>query len=86
MGLVVQMHKDVGHAGEERTMAKVCRRYFWHNRTEDVKTVVKICQQCQMVRRVGSIRSEDEELKNIPVCDLFHRVAMDTTGPLPETK
>jgi hypothetical protein len=39
-----------------------------------------------MVRRVGSIRSEDEELKSIPVCDLFHRVAMDIAGPLPETK
>jgi hypothetical protein len=39
-----------------------------------------------MVRRMGSIRSEDEELKNIPICDLFHRVAMDTVGPLPETK
>jgi len=46
--------------------------------------VVKICQQCQMVRRVGSIRPEDEELKSIHVCDLFHRVAMDTPGPLPE--
>jgi hypothetical protein len=39
-----------------------------------------------MVKRMGSIHSEDEELKSIPVCDLFYRVAMDTTGPLPETK
>jgi hypothetical protein len=86
MGLVVRMHKDLGHSSEERTLAEICRRYFWHNRTEDVKIVVKVCQQCQMVRRMGSIRSEDEELKNIPICDLFHRVAMDTVGPLPETK
>jgi len=86
MGLVVRMHKNLGHSGEERTLAEICRRYFWHNRTEDVKTMVKICQQCQMVRRVGSIRFEDEELKSIPICDLFHKVAMDTAGPLPETK
>jgi len=39
-----------------------------------------------MVRRMGSICSEDEELKSIPICDLFHRVVMDTAGPLPETK
>jgi len=39
-----------------------------------------------MVRRMGSICFKDEELKNIPICDLFHRVAMDTAGPLPETK
>jgi hypothetical protein len=35
---------------------------------------------------VGSVRSGDEELKTIPICDLFHRIAMDTVGPLPETK
>jgi hypothetical protein len=80
------MHKDLGHSGEERTLAEICRRYFWHNRIEDVKTIVKVCQQCQMVRRMGSIRFEDEKLKSIPICDLFHRVAMDTVGPLPETK
>jgi hypothetical protein len=38
------------------------------------------------VKSVGSIRSGDERLKSIPICDLFHRVALDTTGPLPETK
>jgi hypothetical protein len=32
------------------------------------------------------MRSGDEELKSIPVCDLFYRVALDTVGPLPETK
>ncbi len=44
------------------------------------------CQQCQLVRSSGSIRSGDEQLKSIPICDLFHRVALDTTWPLPETK
>jgi hypothetical protein len=39
-----------------------------------------------MVRKMGSIRSNDEELKSIPVCDLFYKIAMDTTRPLPETE
>jgi hypothetical protein len=38
------------------------------------------------VKSEGSIRSGDERLKSIPVCDLFYRVALDTVGPLPETK
>jgi len=63
IGLVIHMHKDLGHFGEEKTLVEVCRRYFWHNWTEDVKTIVRVCQQCQMVRRMGSIRSEDEELR-----------------------
>ncbi len=86
MGLVSQMHEDLGHFGEQRTLAEICRRYFWYNRTECVKTVLKMCQPCQMVKNEGSIRFGDEQLKSIPICDLFHRVALDTAWPLPETK
>jgi hypothetical protein len=32
------------------------------------------------------MRSGDEELKSIHVCDLFYRVVLDTARPLPETK
>jgi len=84
--LVTQMHKDLGHFGEQRTLAEICQRYFWNNRTECVKTIVKTCQQCQLVKSEGSIRSGDERLKSIPICDLFHRIALDTAGPLPEMK
>jgi len=37
------------------------------------------------MRSKGSIGSRDEQLKSIPIYDLFHRVALDTVGPLPET-
>ncbi len=84
--LVTQMHEDLGHFGEQRTLAEICQRHFWNNQTECVKTIVKTCQQCQLVKSEGSIRSRDERLKSIPICDLFHRIALDTTGPLPETK
>jgi len=86
MSLVSQMHEDLGHFREQRTLVEICRRYFWHHRTEDVKVVVRSCQQCQLMRSKGSIHSGDEQLKNIPICDLFHRVALDIAGPLPETK
>jgi hypothetical protein len=39
-----------------------------------------------MVKRVGNIRFEDEELKNILVFALFFRVALDIVGPFLETK
>jgi hypothetical protein len=38
------------------------------------------------VRSTGSIRFGDEQLKTIPICDLFYRIALDTSRPLPETK
>jgi len=79
-------HEDLGHSNEQRLLAEICRRYFWHCRTKDIKSMVRSCQQCQLVKSEGSIRSGDERLKSIPVCDLFYRVAMDTVGPLPKTK
>jgi hypothetical protein len=85
VSLVKQMHEDLGYFDEQRTLAEIRRKYFWHNRTADVKAVIRGCQQCQLVRSSSSIRSGDEQLKSIPVCDLFHRVALDTTRPLPET-
>ncbi len=72
VSLVRRMHEDLGHFGEQRTLAEIRRRYFWHNRTADVKAVIRGCQQCQLVRSSGSIRSGDEQLKSIHVCDLFH--------------
>jgi hypothetical protein len=84
--LVVHMHEDLGHSGEQRFLVEIYRRYFWHCRTEDIKSVVRNCQQCQLVKSEGSIQSGDERLKSIHVCDLFYKVAMDTAGPLPETK
>jgi hypothetical protein len=63
MALVVQMHEDLRHFGEQRTLAEICYRYFWHNRLKDVKTIVRMCQHCQMVKRVGNMCSEDEEMK-----------------------
>jgi hypothetical protein len=46
--LVRQMHEDIGHFGEHRTLAEIRRRYFWHTRTADVRAVVRECQQCQL--------------------------------------
>jgi hypothetical protein len=44
MALIIQMHENLGHFGEQRTLAEIYKRYFWHNTMEDVKTVVKMCQ------------------------------------------
>jgi len=44
------------------------------------------CQRCQLAKSSGNIRSNIEEIKSIPVYDLFYRVALDTAGPLPKTK
>jgi hypothetical protein len=44
--LITQMHEDLGHFGEQRTLAEICQRYFWSDRTECVKAIVRSCKQC----------------------------------------
>jgi hypothetical protein len=39
-----------------------------------------------MVRMVGNICSKDEELKSLPICELFYKVVLDNVRPLPKTK
>ncbi len=38
-----------------------------------------------MVKYTNNIRSDVEDLKNILVCDLFYKVALDTTKSFLET-
>jgi hypothetical protein len=52
---------------------------------KQVRAIVKTCKECQLVRQMGNIKSNVEDLKNIPICDLFYKIALDTTGPLPKT-
>jgi len=52
---------------------------------EQVRAIVKACKECQLVKQTGSIRSNVENLKNIPICDQFYKVALVTTIPLPNT-
>jgi hypothetical protein len=39
-----------------------------------------------MVKRVRNVRSKDEKLKSIPICELFFKVATYIAGPLPKTR
>jgi len=82
---VLEMHVEIRHFGEQRTLVEIYKRYYWHNRTAEVRAIVKACKECQLVRQIRNIMSHVENLENIPICDLFYKIALDTAGPLPET-
>jgi len=84
--LVKDIHEKIGHFSEGKTLAEIKKRFFWHERTKFVKTMVRQCQDCQLVKSSGNVTLGIEKMKNIPVYDLFYKVALDTIGPLPEIK
>lgn len=69
--IVNDIHAKIGHFNEQKTLAEVKRRYFWHDRTKSEK-LVQECKQCQLVKKFGSIQFGIEKLKNISFCDLFY--------------
>ncbi len=81
----MDLHNEIGHFGERKTLAEITKCYFWHKRIEKVKDVVQSCKQCQLVKRMSSIKFEREELKNISIWDQFYKMALDTVKPLLET-
>jgi hypothetical protein len=43
--LVKNIHEVIGHFSAGKTLAKVKKRFFWHDKTESVRMVVKQCQR-----------------------------------------
>jgi hypothetical protein len=42
--IIVDLHDEIGHFGEGRTLAEMNKRYFCHNFFEDVKAIVHSCK------------------------------------------
>jgi hypothetical protein len=79
------MHQEIGHFNEKRTLIEIYKKFYWHNKNVQVHLVVKAWKECQLVRIIGSMKLDVEDLKNIPVCDLFYKVALDIAKLLLET-
>ncbi len=39
--LVKSIHKEIGHFNEGRTLVEVKKKFFWHDKIESVRMVVK---------------------------------------------
>lgn len=44
--IIEDMHVELRHFNEQCTLAKIFKRYYWHNNIEKVDKVVRACHQC----------------------------------------
>ena len=67
-----QLHEDplAGHLGEDKTIARVRTRYYWHNFTRDILEFIESCTSCQR-------RKRPVPLQSIPVGGPFEMLDMD---------
>jgi len=71
-----------GHAGRDRTIARLQLDYYWPGMVMDVRAWCKTCQDCQKVR---ATRPRNRGLMQLPAPAVkpFQTVGIDLLGPLP---
>jgi hypothetical protein len=53
--IVHDIYKEIRHFSEERTFVEVKKRYFYHNRMEIVRKVVRTCKFYYMVKEISRL-------------------------------
>ena len=81
-----QLHSQAssGHMGVRRTIARVRRRYYWTGYKSDISDWCSKCEVCQ--KRKGPPKRHRAPMHTYVVGVPFERIALDITGPLPETE
>ncbi|POS82547.1 hypothetical protein EPUL_004988, partial [Erysiphe pulchra] len=73
-----------GHFGIKKTLEKVRERFYWVNCKEDVKDWCRKCRLCASSN--GPRGSRRAPMKQYNVGSPLERVAIDISGPFPETE
>jgi len=72
-----------GHMGVKKTQSKVAKRAYWVGWTRDVRDFCRRCDTCAKYHR-GTVRKQCE-LQNMCMRAPWERVAIDVTGPHPQS-
>jgi len=72
-----------GHMGVKKTQTKVAKRAYWVGWTRDVRDFCRRCDVCAKYHR-GTVQKQGE-LQNMCVGAPWERIAIDVTGPHPQS-
>ena len=73
-----------GHLGQEKTIKRLLKRFYWPTLFRDTKEYCRRCPECQLSQIKRSGRAP---LIPLPIMgEPFERIAMDIVGPLPRSK
>ncbi|GFX78438.1 retrovirus-related Pol polyprotein from transposon 412 [Trichonephila clavipes] len=84
--LIMEGHQNdpmAGHYGEEGTLQKIARRYYWTGMRKYISDYIKKCPECA---RFKATNQKPAGLLRTPVySQRFEIIAIDLFGPLPQT-
>ncbi|CAM8971233.1 unnamed protein product [Rhodiola kirilowii] len=86
--LILQEYHDTllgGHAGIQRTTARVCSHFYWRGMQADIKSYIQACRVCQQVKSVTT--ASQGLLQPLPLpTGVWRDIAMDFVTHLPSAK
>ena len=74
--------KGGGHFGRDKTLQKICSRFYWRDMTKHIKEFVNTCEQCQKTN--PKMIKKNAVLPPIP--EVWHQIGIDLVGPLKFTR
>ena len=80
---IIQMNHNIpmaGHNGQENTLRRVRRGFYWYGMRKDIKQYVKTCSVCNRNKKVN--HKPKAKLKSYHAGIPMERVHMDILGPL----
>ena len=73
-----------GHLGEQKMLEQLKERFYWRSMSEDVKHWCRICPVC--ATKKSPTQSSRAPMQTIPAGYPMQVIAIDITGPLPESE
>ena len=68
------MNSAGGHLGRDKTLEKICTRFFWKSMTDDIREYVQQCDKCQ--RMNAKFNKSNAKLHSVAVKpQVWHRVS-----------
>ncbi|CAM8878468.1 unnamed protein product [Rhodiola kirilowii] len=86
--LILQEYHDTllgGHAGIQRTMARVSSHFYWRGMQGDIKNYVQACKVCQQVKTITTASPGLLQPLALPT-GVWRDIAMDFVTHLPSAK
>ena len=76
-------HNNMGHPGIQKTKELIKRSYSWKNMNNDISEFVDQCKPCLERKNETYFKKTD---KHFEANEIFEKICIDITGPLPECK
>lgn len=77
-------HNNMGHPGFEKTKELIQKFHNWKDMNKEIKMFVEKCIPC--LKRKNGILSNCIPKKHFEANEVFEKICIDITGPLPECK